>query len=140
MSKKRIKFVTTKTIPEAVELELLNSNIRENRYKQAAEQWFDRYRKLFAAVCQHVQEDAAAAKAEEHRLRKRRRIHRRQMRMLANRILLCVAIVLGVCLSWWFELVSLEFLLGVFFLCSCIIAFACGSGREKERQFGGEKR
>lgn len=139
MARKKIKFVATKTIPEAVELELLNSNIRGNRYKHAAEQWFDRYRKLSAVVCQNMKEDAAAAQAEEHRLRKRRRIHHRQMRMLANRILLCVAIVLGVCLSWWFELVSLEFLLGVFFLCSCIIAFACGSGREKKRHFGGEK-
>jgi hypothetical protein len=140
MPRKRIKSVTTKTLPDNEELEFFNSRTRENRAKHAAQQLLDNYRRLFAAVCQHMQEEEAASQAEEQRLRKRKRIYRRQMRTLANRVLLCVAIVIGVCMSWWFELVTLEFFLGVFFLCSCIIAFACGSGREKERQFGGEKR
>lgn len=140
MLTKRIRLVTTKTIPESEELKALNSRIQENRDRHAAKQVLDNYRRLFAAVYQHMREDAAAAQAEEHHLRKRKRIHRRQMRTLANRVILCVAVIIGVCLSWWFSLVSLEFLLGVFFLCCCIIAFACGAGLEKERQFGGEKR
>lgn len=138
MRRKKI-FVTTKTNPESEDMQLFQM-IRENHDRHVVETLVEKYRNLVAAVAHHLQEDAAAAQAEEHRRRKRRRAHRCQMRMLANRVLLCIVTIIGVFLSWWFELVSLEFLLGVFFLCSCIIAFACGSGREKERQFGGEKR
>lgn len=140
MKKKRLNCVTTKTIPEVEEMEFFNNKTRENRDKHIAEQVLNNYRRLFAAVCRHVQEEADAAQAEEQRLRQRKRIYQRQMRKLTQRVLLCVATIIGVCLSWWFDLVAAEFLLGVVFLCSCIIAFSFGTGREKGRQFGGEKR
>ena len=140
MLTKRVKLVTTKTIHESEELKALNSRIQENRDRHAAKQMLDNYRRLFAAVYQHMREDAAAAQAKKHHLRKKKRSYLRQMHALVNRIILCVAVFIGVCLSWWFTLVSLEFLLAVFFICSCVVTFACGAGLEKKKQFGGGKR
>ena len=136
----KVKCVAIKQDTEIEELKALNEQIQRNRDKHAAEQLLERYRSLFMAVSQRMQEDADAAQAEEKRQRKLERRYRHQMRKLINRITLCVAIGTGVALSWQANLVTLEFLLGVCFICCSVIAFACGRGQEKRYQFGGERR
>lgn len=140
MYRKRAKLVTTKTVPEAEEFRVLNSKIQENRDKHAAERFLNNARRVYAVICWHLWEKAAAEKAEEQRMRQRKRAYCRQMRALANRILLCLAVCFGVCVSWWFDLVRVEFFLGVCFVCACIISFTWGIGSEKGKQFGGDER
>lgn len=128
MLRQRIKLATTKKITsEDEELNRLNSAVQKNRERHAIERLIEGYRNLYEA-----------AQAGEHRLRKRGRIHRRRMRVLCRRSFLCIVIMFGVFLSWWFNLVCLEFFLGVSFLCSGISSFYAGIGWEKERQFNRE--
>lgn len=135
MVRKRTKYASTKILSEAEELKFLNRKIQENKVKHADAMVLKNYRRMFAAACQSARENAIADQSMRYQRKKRNRAHRHQMRALANRVFLCVAVMFGVCLSWWFDLVRPEFLWGVLFLCSLSIAFTCGKGEEKAKQF-----
>lgn len=132
--------LTTKTTPEGEELRILNGKIQENRDKHAAELIVAAAQRMSSVIFRDIRKRAEDERAAENLMRKRKREYNRQMRVLSNRIHLCLAVALGVFVSWCLDLVRDGFLLVVLAVCTSIIAFTWGIGFEKEKQFEGVDR
>ena len=123
---------STHVDPEAEEFRLLNSKVEDNR----------RQGRIIArqvAALLRKQKAADLADAEKRHQRRLVRKYVSQMNKLANRIILFLLLIIGVCFFRLLDLLSIEAAYWVASICTYAIVFTLGIAWDKMQSRGGDQ-